>query len=176
MSGKNIDEQKMNAKPNSLNLIGETTNRHGSDGLQNISFDYDDEASGYIRGFVVDSASNFLLNTLNGFSDDAEKLHHLLMSQNERVAYVSSMWMPEDKRGLGHGQHLIRLFNAEAKQCGATSIILFADENQRQKKGMNLEAWYLKQGFFYSIETCQGGLMVMPSALAEKIKEHCPNN
>ena len=84
----------------------------------------------------------------NWFNEREIKAPGLFKSlQNKRVAILNNIGVAHGNQGEGHGTRLIQQFLIEAKQYNAEVALLIADEDEPQKGGFDLVAWYERLGF-----------------------------
>lgn len=102
---------------------------------------------GSVEGYVTDNPS-IITNWFMHRHDVYEPaIIEMILSEYESVAFLNNVNVEQDERGQGTGTSLLKAFEQQAISHGAQAIILFADINESQEDGFDLEAWYKRHGY-----------------------------
>jgi N-acetylglutamate synthase-like GNAT family acetyltransferase len=63
------------------------------------------------------------------------------------IAALNIIKVPFAERGQGKGKQMLAQFEQAAKVQGANGILLVSSSMDKQRKGFDLNDWYLRQGF-----------------------------
>lgn len=114
------------------------------EGQSLINVDVD---KGSAEGYVTDDP-NTITNWFMYRHDvyDASIIE-MILSEYEIVAFLNNINVGEESRGAGLGNRLLSQFEDKAMDLGAQAIILFADINEDQVAGFDIEKWYKSKGY-----------------------------
>ena len=102
-------------------------------------------AEGYVTDTAAEQVDNWFAHRHNETAPDTIKM---IRNEFSRIAFLNNINVPnESQRGRGNGKALLDQFIDEAAEEGAESIFLFADQNEDQIDGFELQKWYVSQGF-----------------------------